>query len=176
MAFLYTLQQMIDRFSLLSGRILSLVSLLMMLTLSTVVVLRYGFNLGFIALQELVSYLHASVFMLATAYTLQQDGHVRVDIFYRHFSPRAKAWVNSLGGLVFLLPLCGYFVLSSWEFVLQAWAIKEGSADPGGLPAVFLLKTLIPMMAISLALQAVAEILRNALLLVTTTAEPEASA
>ncbi|WP_339671243.1 TRAP transporter small permease subunit [Dasania marina] len=167
MTFLYALQQTIDRFSQLSGRLLSVLSVVMMLSLSAVVVLRYGFNLGSIAMQELVTYLHATVFMLGTAYTLQQDGHVRVDIFYRRFSPRAKAWVNSLGGLIFLLPLCGYFVLSSWEFVGQSWSIKEGSADPGGLPAVFLLKTLIPLMAISLALQAVAEVLRNALLLIT---------
>ncbi len=88
---LYTLSKAIDRASQFSGLLLSRLSLLMMLTLSSVVVLRYGFNIGIIALQELVSYLHASVFMLGVAYTLQQDGHVRVDIFYRNFSPRGKA-------------------------------------------------------------------------------------
>ena len=166
------LQGLISRFSQCSGVLLSRLSLLMMLTLSTVVVLRYGFNIGIIALQELVSYLHAIVFMLGTAYTLQQDGHVRVDIFYRNFSPRAKAWVNSLGGIVFLLPLCGYFLVSSWDFVAQSWAIKESSPEPGGLPAVFLLKSLIPAMALLLSLQAVAEILRNALFLITNEEQP----
>ena len=159
-------QCFVDRFSQCSGVFLSRLSLLMMLTLSAVVVLRYGFNIGLIALQELVTYLHATVFMLGVAYTLQQDGHVRVDIFYRNFSPRAKAWVNSLGGIIFLLPLCGYFLVSSWDFVAQSWAIKESSPEPGGLPAVFLLKSLIPLMAISLSLQCVADILRNGLLLV----------
>ena len=144
----------------------------MMLTLSAVVVLRYGFNIGIIALQELVSYLHAIVFMLGAAYTLQQDGHVRVDIFYRQFSPRAKAWVNSLGGIVFLLPLCGYFLVSSWDFVSQSWAIKESSPEPGGLPAVFLLKSLIPVMAVLLSLQCIADILGNALFLITDEEQP----
>ena len=165
---LLQLHKSIDRFSQFSGLILSGVSLLMMLTLCTVVLLRYGFDIGIIAMQELVSYLHASVFMLGVAYTMQQDGHVRVDIFYRNFSPRAKAWVNSLGGLVFLLPLCGYFLLSSLEFVAQSWSIFESSPEPGGIAAVFLLKSLIPLMAILLSLQAVADILRNALLLMAT--------
>lgn len=159
------LQRTIERFSILTGRFLSLLCVLMMLSLSLVVVLRYGFNLGFVALQESVTYLHASIFMLGVAYTFQQDGHVRVDIFYRDFSPRTKAWVNSLGGIVFLLPLCAFFLLSSWQFVEQAWLIRESSAEPGGIPAVFLLKTLIPLMAVCLGLQCLADILKNGLFL-----------
>ncbi|MGK0440640.1 MAG: TRAP-type mannitol/chloroaromatic compound transport system permease small subunit [Pseudohongiellaceae bacterium] len=145
----------------------------MMLTLSAVVVLRYGFNIGIIAMQELVSYLHASVFMLGTAYALQQDSHVRVDIFYRNFSPRVKAWVNCVGGIIFLMPLCGYFLMSSWDFVVLSWTVKETSAEPGGLPAVFLFKSLIPLMAIMLSLQALAEIIRQGLFLVTGQEEPK---
>ena len=163
---LFLFHRALDRFSQLTGRLLSQLSLLMMLTLSTVVVLRYGFNIGFVALQESVTYLHAAVFMLGTAYTLQQDSHVRVDIFYRGFSPRGQAWVNSLGGIIFLLPLCAYFLLSSWAFVSQSWSIHETSAEPGGIPAVYLLKTLIPLMAIILSLQCLADIVKNGLLLV----------
>lgn len=164
---LYRLQNAIDLFSQYTGRLLAKVSLLMMLSVSAVVILRYGFNIGLTALQELSTYLHASAFMLGTAYTMQQDGHVRVDILYRQFSPRRKAWVNCVGGIVFLMPLCGYFLLSSWDFVSQSWSVWEGSPQPGGINAVFVLKSLIPIMSISLALQCLADILRNMLFLMT---------
>ena len=110
--------------------------------------------------------MHATVFMLGAAFTLQQGAHVRVDIFYRSFSPRTQAWVNSVGGILFLLPFCIFLVGVSWQFVSEAWLIREGSAESGGIQAVYLLKTLIPLMALNLLLQACAEILRSALVLV----------
>ena len=157
----------IDHFTDWSGRCLSWLTLLMMCLLCTVVILRYVFEIGAVGIQESVTYLHSTIFMLGAAYTLKQDGHVRVDIFYRKYSPRTKAWVNSLGGIIFLLPLCVYIFIVSWEFVAQSWRIGEVSTEAGGLPAVFLLKTLIPVMAINLALQAIAEILRNTMILIT---------
>ena len=160
------IHRFIDQLSELTGRVLAWLSLLMMVLLCLVVILRYGFEIGSIGLQEGVTYLHASIFMLGAAYTLKHDGHVRVDIFYRNFSPRSKAWINSLGGIIFLLPLCVYIFFISWDFVLQSWAIGEVSTEPGGIPAVFLLKSLIPIMAINLGLQALADILRSALVLV----------
>ncbi|ARN73926.1 TRAP transporter small permease subunit [Oceanicoccus sagamiensis] len=160
--------RLIDQLSELTGRMLAWLSLLMMVLLCAVVVLRYVFEVGSISLQEAVTYLHASIFMLGAAYTLKQDGHVRVDIFYRNFSARGKAWINSLGGIIFLLPLCAYIFFISWDFVVQSWDIREVSTEPGGIPAVFLLKTLIPIMAINLGLQALAEILRSAMVLVET--------
>jgi TRAP-type mannitol/chloroaromatic compound transport system permease small subunit len=156
----------LDKFSEISGRLLAWSSLLMMLMLCAVVVLRYGFSIGATALQESVTYLHGSIFMLGAAYTLKHDGHVRVDIFYRNYSPRAQAWINSLGAIIFVLPLCAYIFLISWDFVLQSWQIGEISTEPGGIPAVFLLKTLIPLMAVNLGLQALAEIIRNSLILI----------
>lgn len=151
-----------------TGRLLAWLTLAMMLVLCLVVFLRYGFGTGSVALQEAVTYLHGAVFMLGAAFTLKHDGHVRVDIFYRRFSPRAKAWVNSLGGILFLLPLCCYFFIISWDFVEQSWLIREISSEPGGLPAVFLLKTLIPLMAVNLGLQGLAEVLRSAQVLIDT--------
>ena len=162
------IHRLIDQLSELTGRILAWLSLLMMVMLCLVVLLRYGFEVGSIGLQEGVTYLHASIFMLGAAYALKQDAHVRVDILYRNFSPRGKAWVNSLGGIIFLLPLCIYIFFISWDFVVQSWQIREVSTEPGGIPAVFLLKTLIPVMAINLGLQAVAEILRSAMVLMET--------
>jgi TRAP-type mannitol/chloroaromatic compound transport system permease small subunit len=91
---------------------------------------------------------------------------VRVDIFYRGFSGRGKAWVNALGGVVFLIPLCLFIVGISWNFVSESWAMREVSTEQGGIPAVYLLKSLIPAMAINLLLQGIAETLRSALMLV----------
>lgn len=138
---------------------------LLVLNTGLVVLLRYGFGIGNTALQELSTYLHASVFLLGAAWTLQRGGHVRVDIFYRRMSARAQAWVNALGTLVFLLPLCGYILIASWDFAAGSWSIRETSSEPGGLPFVYLLKTLIPLMAVNLAIAALAEFLRSAMVL-----------
>ena len=156
----------IDRFTGLAGHLLAWLCLAMMLLSCLVVALRYGFGFGSVAMQEMVSYLHAVVFMLGAAFTLKQGGHVRVDIFYRKFGERGCAWVNCIGGVVFLLPFCAFLVGVSWQFVVESWAIREGSPDPGGLHGVFLLKTLIPLMALNLSLQGAAEILRNLLFLI----------
>lgn len=155
----------IDAFTEATGRALAWCIPVMMLVTAAVVVMRYGFGQGLTAMQESVSYLHGSVFMLGAAYALKHGAHVRVDIFYQRFSPRQRAWIDSLGTLIFLLPLCGLILLSSWDFSAKAWEIREASVEPGGIPAVFLLKSLIPLMAVNLALQGLAELLRNALVL-----------
>lgn len=159
----------IDRFTEASGRLLAWLAVAMALLTALVVVLRYGFNIGSIAAQEAITYLHGTLFTLGAAYTLRRDGHVRVDIFYRRFSPRAKAWVNSLGSIVFLLPLCAFIFSISWNYVAESWAIRESSPEPGGIPAVFLLKSLLPLMAITLFMQGLAEVMRN----VTVLMQPE---
>lgn len=156
----------VDRFTLVSGRILAWAALLMALATATVVVMRYGFNVGSIALQEAITYLHGSLFMLGVAYALHSGAHVRVDIFYRKFTARQQAWVNALGGIVFLLPLCALIVSVSWGYVTDAWTIRESSPEPGGIPYLYLLKTLLPLMAINLAVAGLADILRHSLLLV----------
>ena len=115
----------------------------MVLVTFAVVVLRYGFNLGWIWLQESVTYLHAAVFMLGAAWTWQEDGHVRVDIFYRDRSARHKAWVNLLGTVLFVIPLCLYLIAVGWDYVAASWRLLEGSRQAGGLPAVYLLKSLV---------------------------------
>ena len=121
----------------------------------TIVVLRYGFNLGWIWLQESVTYLHATVFMLAAAWALQTDDHVRVDIFYRDRTPGQKAMVNLLGTVFLLVPVCVFLLFSAWDYVLGSWAVQEGSRHAGGLPLVYLQKTLILLLPTFLLLQAV---------------------
>lgn len=165
MRIITALSARLDGYSETTGRLLAWLLPLLMLNTCAVVFLRYGLEQGSTFMQELSTYLHATIFMLSAGYTLRRDGHVRVDIFYRQFSPRAKAWVNALGTLIFLFPLCGYIVLISWDFVAHAWMIRESSGEPGGIPAVFLLKTLIPLMAINVAIQGLADLLRSVELL-----------
>ncbi len=137
------------------GRAVSWLTLAMVLATFAVVVLRYGFNLGWIWLQESVTYLHATVFMLAAAWALQTDEHVRVDIWYRGASPRAKAWVNLSGTLLFLLPVCVFVLIKAWPYVMTSWSIRETSNEASGLPWLYLLKTLILVMPALLIAEAV---------------------
>lgn len=156
-----------DRFLLLSeginrwiGRVIAWAALLMVLITLVVVILRYVFDIGWIAMQESVTYLHAALFMLGAAYTLQNDGHVRVDIFYRRFSPRRQALVELFGSLVLLLPMCAFVLWSSLGYVSESIRLWEGSRESGGLPLVWLLKSLIPTMALLLLLQGLLGALR----------------
>ncbi|PCJ89308.1 MAG: C4-dicarboxylate ABC transporter permease [Thiotrichaceae bacterium] len=144
-----------------SGRTVSWLSLLLVLVMFLVVVLRYVFDSGSIALQETTTYLHASVFLIGMAYTLQQDAHVRVDIFYSTFSKEKKAWVDLFGALFLLLPFMLFTSWVSWSYVLNSWSVLESSREAGGLPGVFLLKSLILVMTLLLSLQALTQIARN---------------
>jgi TRAP-type mannitol/chloroaromatic compound transport system permease small subunit len=147
------------------GRLVSWLSLCMVLVTFCVVLLRYAFDLGWIWLQESVTFMHAALFLIGAAYTLKHQGHVRVDIFFRRFSPELRAWIDLLGSLLLLLPVCLFIFLISWDYVAQSWALQEGSREAGGLDGVYLLKTLILVMAGLLVLQGLVMIIRNALLL-----------
>lgn len=145
------------------GHAVSWLTVLMVLISCSVVVLRYFFDISSIALQESVIYLHASVFLLGAGYALKHHNQVRVDIFYRRFSPRGRSWVDVLGSLILLLPLTLFTGWISWDFVVSAWRVRETSTDAGGLGAVYWLKSLLLVFSVSLALQALAELLRNLL-------------
>lgn len=166
MSAFHTLVQRIDAFTERSGKLLAWLALGMALVTTFIVILRYGFNIGSIPAQESVTYMHGALFLLGAAYALKHGAHVRVDIFYRNYRPRTRAWVDSLGGIVFLLPLCVFIITSSWDYMAESWAMRESSPEPGGIPAVYLLKTIIPLGAINLAVQGVAEVLRAALVLI----------
>ena len=155
------------------GSALSWLGLIMMLVTVLVVFLRYGFDIGWIAMQETVLYLHAAVFMLGMSYTLKHDGHVRVDVFYRNFSKRGQAWVNLLGFVFLLLPICLFIGFISFEYVQASWSLKETSAEAGGLPWVYLLKSLILLMVGALVFQGLAEFLRALVVILGWTAESE---
>jgi TRAP-type mannitol/chloroaromatic compound transport system permease small subunit len=161
MKFLGNLLLAINCFTQWVGRLIAWLCLLLVSLTVLVVLLRYFFGMGSIAVQESVTYVHSIIFMLGIAVALQRGGHVRVDIFYRNFSEQRKAWVNLLGGLFFLLPFCGLIVFSSWDYVLASWAIKETSAESGGIAAVYLLKSLMILMPITLALQGLSQIITS---------------
>lgn len=148
-----------------TGRAVSWLSLLLVFVVIAVVLSRYLLGIGSIALQESVTYIHAAIFMLGLAFTLQRGGHVRVDIFYRNYSQRRKAWVDLVGGLVLLLPLCILIFISSWDYVVASWTILEASSENDGIAAIYLLKTLMVIMPVTLGLQGVAEILGSMLVL-----------
>ena len=133
----------------------------MVLVTFVVVVLRYVFDMGWIALQESVSYFHSLVFLLGAAYTLKQDAHVRVDIFYDRLSETGKAWVDLIGHMLILMPVMIFIFWVSWPYVTDAWRVNEASREAGGLPGVYLLKTLILVMSALLMLQGVALILKS---------------
>ncbi|MDX1554474.1 MAG: TRAP transporter small permease subunit [Xanthomonadales bacterium] len=118
-----------------------------------IVVLRYGMNLGWIWLQELVVYMHSAVFLVATAWAFQADEHVRVDIFYRGKSARHKAWVNLLGTLLLVVPFSVYLLWMGWGYVSASWVVLEGSREAGGLDFVYLLKSLMLLLPALLLVQ-----------------------
>lgn len=144
-----------------TGRTVSWLSLALVLTMFTVVVMRYVFDTGSIALQEMTTYFHASIFLIGMAYTLQQDAHVRVDVFYAHLSTTGKAWVNLIGSLFLLLPFMLFISWISWSYILDSWEVLEGSREAGGLPGVYLLKSLTLVMTALLSLQALTQVARN---------------
>ncbi len=163
----------LDRIAEYTGRSAAWLALALVLVTFSVVVLRYLFAFGSIALQESVLYLHASLFLLGAAYTLKADAHVRVDIFYRRLPPSRRALIDLLGALLLLLPVCAFILWISWDYVATAWALREGSAETGGLPYVYLLKTLIPLAAALLLLQGISQALRSLMVLLTMPAESE---
>ena len=144
-----------------SGRTVSWLSLFLVLVTFIVVVLRYVFDSGSIALQETSTYFHACVFLVGMAYTMQQDAHVRVDIFYSRFSKQAKAWVDLFGAVFLLLPFMLFISWISWSYIADSWSVLEGSREAGGLPGVYLLKSLILVMTGLLSLQTFAQMARN---------------
>lgn len=154
---------MLDRLSSAIGRAASWLTVFMVLVTFVVVVMRYAFDAGYIWIQESVIWMHAAVFMLGAAYTLHEDEHVRVDVFYRNMSPRRRAWVDLVGVVLFLLPVCVFLAWNSWDFVLQSWRIGESSREPGGLPFPFLplLKSVLLLMPLTVALQGVSLLLRS---------------
>jgi len=165
MKFLQSVANSIDFLNERIGRIISWLTLGMVLLTFMVVMLRYAFNLGWIAMQESITYMHAVVFMLGAAYTLKHNGHVRVDIFYGKLKPRGRAWVDLAGAILLLLPVAGFILWVSWGYVATSWLLLEGSREQGGLPGVFLLKSTILLLGLLLILQGLSQAIHSLLVI-----------
>ena len=142
------------------GQIGSWCSLLMVIAMLLVVVLRYGFQIGSISLQESITYLNCIIFTSGVAYTLKEDAHVRVDVMYSKLRIKSKALVDLLGTVVFLGLTAGFILWTSWDYVSVSWRIREGSAESSGLPYVYVLKTSILLIPIMLLMQGLSEFLK----------------
>ena len=150
----------IDRLTTAIGRAVAWLALVVVLLQFALVVARYQFGLGSIWMTETVIYAHATLFMLAAAWTLKAGGHVRVDIFYSEASPRTRARIDLVGALLLLLPFALVLIWLSVPYAARSWAILERSHESSGLPIVYALKTLIPLFAVLMALQGVAQAIR----------------
>ena len=152
-----------DRISTFTGKAAAWLTLFMVIITFVVVVMRYVFDAGLIWLQESVTWMHAFVFMMGAAYTLQQEDHVRVDIFYRAMSVKRRAWIDLVGVIIFLWPLCLFLGWASYDFVAASWALREASRESGGLPypLIPLLKSVLLLMPIVVAVQGGSLLLRS---------------
>ena len=137
------------------GRMVSWVSLGLVMVIFIDVAMRYLFNTSYVFTQELEWHLFAFIFLIGAGYTLLHDGHVRVDIFYQRLGFKGRAWVNLLGVLLFLIPGCSMVMITSWKFMLNSFLILEGSPDPGGIPWRFIVKGFIPAGFFLLLLQGI---------------------
>ena len=156
-------QESIDRISHATGKLVAWLTLLMVIVTCIVVVMRYVFDAGLIWMQESVIWMHGTVFMLGAAYTLLHEDHVRVDVFYRTMGEQRRAWVDLIGVLIFLMPLCLFLAWKSFDFVTQSWSLREASRESGGLPYPFIpmLKSVLLLMPIAVALQGLSLLLKS---------------
>jgi TRAP-type mannitol/chloroaromatic compound transport system permease small subunit len=157
--------QVISRFNIIIGHVFSWLSLGIVLVCFSVVVLRYGFSMGFIWLQDLYVWLNAMMFMGIAGYALFNNSHVRVDIFYRPASVRRKAMVDMFGSLFFIGPFVWVLTRWSWAYVERSWKLLENSANFGGLPGLYIIKSFLLVFAFVVSIQALAMFLRGILVL-----------
>ena len=156
----------IDTFTEYTGKFISIFVIILVLLVGYDVSMRYLFNSGSIAIQELEWHLFSIILLLGSAYTLKHDEHVRLDIFYssKLINDKVRIWFDVLGTLLILLPFCLLIIVSAWPFVTQAYIHNEISPDPGGLPARWLIKAAIPLGFFFLLIQGIAEVLKKLLI------------
>ncbi len=148
------------------GRMVSWVTLLLVVVVFVDVVMRYLFKTSFVFTQELEWHLFAFIFLIGAGYTLLHDGHVRVDIIYQRLGVKGRAWINLIGVIFFLIPGCYLVISTSWHFVGNSFSMLEGSPDPGGIPYRFIVKgtmtvgyVLLMLQGLSMGLHALLQIL-----------------
>jgi TRAP-type mannitol/chloroaromatic compound transport system permease small subunit len=159
--FLLKLEQLINSFSDLLGKIAGLLLILLLFNVFYDVVMRYVFNDVSIGMQELEWHLYATIFLLGVSYALRHDGHVRVDLIYERIGTKRQGWVDLIGTLIFLLPFTILVFYYGLGFVAESWDMSEQSGDPGGLPYRWAIKSMIPIAFVSMAISGIGLILNS---------------
>lgn len=151
------INNLIDKiFVLLTAMLLTMITVLIIIILG-----RFLFAWGNIAIQEFVMYLHASIFMLGICYVCKEKSHVSIDIFSRNYSESTKMKIDLLFDFFFLIPFSIFIIYISFDMVASSWNILEGSGEAGGLDYVYLLKTLIPITGLLILLSCISNIIDN---------------
>jgi len=151
----------IDRINEGAGVLVSWLTTLLVLTVFYDTIMRYGFKKGHISIQELEWHIFSVIFLIGAAYALKNDAHVRVDIIYTRLSGKTKAWIDLIGTFIFLIPFAIMVIYATRNFIANSWAVREMSPDPGGLPARYALKAMIPLGFSLLILQGFAQAVKN---------------
>ena len=151
----------IDLFNEKIGILTSYLAIPLILITFFVAFMRYALDFGSIAIQEITIYLHALIFTVGASYTLKNNMHVRIDIFYNKFSDNLKKNINLFGTIFFLLPSCILIFITSFNYVISSIMLLESSKEAGGLPILYILKSYILLMVFTLFLQAISEIIKN---------------
>lgn len=125
------------------GQLISWISLILILLICVDVFMRYFLNTSKIWMVEMEWHLFSVLFLIGASYTLLHDKHVRVDVFYENYSPKRKRIVNALGILILVIPWCLIILTTSWDYALNSFSFREGSPQPGGLPARYIVKSMI---------------------------------
>lgn len=157
--------RLICRINIILGHLFSWFSLGIVLVCFTVVVLRYFFATGFVWMQDLYVWLNGMMFMGIAGFTLFQNGHVRVDVFYRPASVRLKAWVDLIGCILFVTPFLYIMTIYSLPYVQRSWKFMEASSNFGGMQGLYIVKSFLLVFVFVIALQAIAMVMRSILIL-----------
>jgi len=155
--------EFVDKTNAAIGKYTSWLTTALVLVVVFDVITRYVFNESSVAMQELEWHLFAILFLMGSAFTLQNDSHVRVDLFYSKFNIKQKAWINIGGTILFLIPFTLMIIYASQTYVLNSFAVNESSPDPGGLPARYILKAFIPISFMFLLLQSISLLFKSIL-------------
>ncbi len=151
---------MLEKVIILFGRASSFLIIFLILLVSTSVMLRYIFSVGFTWLQDLYIWTHALFILLGISFALFKDSHVRIDIIYRNLNLKKKKIVNFLGSIIFGLPLCYILILKGYEYFFRSLVLGENSKETGGLPNIYILKFFIFFLGILLFLSFINNIIK----------------
>ncbi|MGE4383479.1 MAG: TRAP transporter small permease subunit [Arcobacter sp.] len=158
---LLKLERGFDKFADMIGYTTAFIMVLMILNVTYDVIMRYFFNTGSIAMQEMEWHLFSVIILLGISYTLKEDGHVRVDLIYDRLTQKKKAKINMVGVVLFIIPVALLIAVESIPFVIESFNSNEQSGDPGGLPYRWLVKSLIPLSFFLLIITSIGFFIKN---------------